>query len=75
MDNEVHYFAQSQMDDDSVGGKVVNPLLEQIFKVSYSVSVYENKKSEYFRGLMRRLADIFSQHSSGNYTRKIKVKH
>jgi len=32
VENEVHYFAQSQMDDDSVGGKVVNPLLEQIFK-------------------------------------------
>jgi len=32
VENEVHYFAQSQMDDDSLGGKVVNPLLDQLFK-------------------------------------------
>jgi len=32
VENEVHYFAQSQIDDDFSGGKVVNPLLDQLFK-------------------------------------------
>jgi len=32
VENEVHYFAQSQIDDDFSGGKVANPLLEQLFK-------------------------------------------
>ena len=34
VENEVHYFAQSQIDDDFSGGKVVNPLLDQLFKVT-----------------------------------------
>jgi len=32
VENEVHYFAQSQIDDDFSGGKVANPLLDQLFK-------------------------------------------
>jgi len=32
VENEVHYFAQSQLDDDSADGSVTNPLLDQLFK-------------------------------------------
>jgi len=32
VENEVHYFAQSHLDDDGSGGAVSNPLLEKIFQ-------------------------------------------
>jgi len=32
VENEVHYFAQSQLDNDGSGGAVSNPLLEKVFK-------------------------------------------
>jgi len=32
VENEVHYFAQSHLDDDGSGGSVSNPLLEKIFQ-------------------------------------------
>ena len=29
--NQVHYFAQSFLDNDSIGEKVTNPLLDSLF--------------------------------------------
>ena len=29
--NQVHYFAQSLLDNDSIGEKVTNPLLDSLF--------------------------------------------
>ena len=51
VDNQVHYFAQTFLDNDSLREKVANPLLETLF------AGYDDLNGKYF--LSKQLKKIY----------------